>query len=165
MTADKDYPDDEAFMSVEIERAGVADKDGKNAPVWIQEAISEQLTQLVLGKMPDDFSSIAKNEFFSAKDGAHQYEREALEFTLDDADVPQLLAANFENATPENKGVLVQNNLFWERMENRYGRQIHDLVNPYDTMDTVQSLMDFKAKLNSLRAKKEMPKHIGTLLR
>lgn len=149
-----------------VSRCGLAQKDGSDAPQWINEAITEQLTLLLLDHTPDDFRTIDSTEFFITTNGTYRYERAALRYLLGhDVSIYHMLAAYFEDTTPQNNIELPLTTAFWQMIEKKYGEDVFEHIASVSYIKTREQYDTFVDSLEQLRINRALMNGLAGLFR
>ena len=114
------------------ERSGLSFPGGQKAPTWINEALTEQLSQVLLAGGEIDYSTATTEDFFEIKQGAYPVERDATSVTMRDIPLPKLLTAYFEDAVLADDGTaLPATREFWDTVTDELGDGFVELATKY----------------------------------
>lgn len=169
-SVEPDLPD---LTMTDVTRCGIADKEGKEAPDWLNEAINEQLMALLLRPdMPADFSSLnTRADFFGVSNGAstvrtlydnmagsYRSNRIALFALLGDgAPIYSMIGAHFEDTMPDSS--LPHTEKFWDYLENQYGRGIHEHIASFGINMSAKDLEKFLDGLKQMYIIQQLSVH------
>lgn len=152
---DDEFSDYGMIDSLNVIRDGLADRSGYNsAPLWMREALTEQVSQVILTGDQIDFQQVASKRFFRVNSGAYRQDRKVLSVLV--RDIPATLAAYFEDAVPSSGGHLPYNEYFWDQLEHEYGKGIQKFVWSYETPRGTTELKSTITELKRLRAKESI---------
>lgn len=154
----EDYEEDPnipTYVVNNYQRSGLTYPTGQKAPKWINEAITEQLSRILLSNEQNlDFSEASVAEFFANHDGVYTKERDALSIIAADLDLQDLLAAYFEDAIPsETTPPLSRTRNFWGQVIQRNGLDTIDLFNSVRCFDNFSHLQHFLQQYSELTGK------------
>ncbi|MGB4966918.1 MAG: hypothetical protein WBO35_01835 [Candidatus Saccharimonadales bacterium] len=109
---------------------GMIYSNGTRVPMWINEAVTEQLAQIFLSASTDfDFSKAIMADFFANKKGTYGLERDVLSVVASELSLHTMLKAYFEDSIPTPGGdPVAATRAFWKSAVDKYGLDVVEII-------------------------------------
>ena len=140
-------------------RSGLVFPSGDRVPTWMNEAITEQMAQVLLGDQDIDFEDATVSDFFAIKEGTYLMERDAMSVVMEDISLKDMLRAYFEDAVPSDdaEAILPAARQFWGSVTDELGDAFLKHAMEYSTFgDDPRKFRNFISRFG-MATKRKMP--------